>query len=194
MVGVDEIGYVGNHGLEWLDGDQVVTHPGAVAARPALDAALRAIRASVNDPGLVFEDKGASVAIHYRLSKEPELAERGLHAAIASYIDADALRLIQGVLVVNLLPGVAVDKGQAVLRLSEEHGLRAIAFFGDDVTDLDAFRALKTLRESGRAETLSIGVLSPEGPPQVRDEADVLLDGVGEVEQVLAALAASLTA
>src|SRR5689334_16898433 len=32
MVGVAEIGYVGNHGLEWLDGDRVVTHPGAVAA------------------------------------------------------------------------------------------------------------------------------------------------------------------
>src|SRR5690349_7535577 len=45
MVGVAEIGYVGNHGLEWLAGDLVVTHPGAVAARPALDAALRAVRA-----------------------------------------------------------------------------------------------------------------------------------------------------
>src|SRR5436853_3714577 len=53
MVKVDEIGYVGNHGLEWLAGDQVVTHPGAVAARSALDAALRAVRAGVSDPGLV---------------------------------------------------------------------------------------------------------------------------------------------
>lgn len=194
MVGVAEIGYVGNHGLEWLAGDQVVTHPGAVAARPALDAALRAVRASVTDPGLVVEDKGASVAIHYRLSHQPADAERGIHAVIDPYIASGALRLIQGVLVVNLLPGVPVDKGQAVLRLVNERGLRSAAFFGDDITDLHAFRALRALREQGQVRTLTVGVLSPEGPPQIRDEADLLLDGVGEVERVLAALASDLHA
>jgi trehalose 6-phosphate phosphatase len=192
MVNVPEIGYVGNHGLEWWHTDQIVTHPGAVAARPTLDAALRAVRATVFDPGLVFEDKGASVAIHYRLSTRPEVVEAGLLTALRPYVETGALRLIEGGLVVNLLPGVAVDKGQAVLRLVEEHGLQSAAFFGDDITDLDAFRTLRSLRESGQAQTLSVGVLSAEGPPQIRDEADLLLDGVGEVEQVLAALASGL--
>jgi trehalose 6-phosphate phosphatase len=193
MVGVAEIGYVGNHGLEWLHDGQVVTHPGAVAARPALDAALRAVRAWVFDPGLVIEDKGASVAIHYRLSTRPEAAEKGVLAALGPYITSGALHLIQGGLVINLLPGIAVNKGEAVLRLADEHGLRGVAFFGDDITDLDAFRALRTLRERDGTRTLSVGVLSADGPPQVRDEADLLLDGVDEVEQVLAALAASLS-
>src|SRR5581483_4757720 len=189
IVGVPEIGYVGNHGLEWWHDGQVVTHPGAAAARPTLDAALRAVRASVPDPGLVVEDKGVSVAIHYRLSAQPEKTGGALPAALRPYAESAALRLIEGGLVVNLLPGVAVDKGEAVLRLTDEHGLRSVAFFGDDITDLDAFRALRRLRERGTAHTLSVGVLSAEGPPQIREEADLLLDGVGEVEQVLAALA-----
>jgi hypothetical protein len=46
------------------------------------------------------------------------------------------------------------------------------------------------LRRSGVAETLAIGVGSVEGPPEVRTEADLMLEGVGEVERVLAALAA----
>jgi trehalose 6-phosphate phosphatase len=191
IVDVPEIGYIGNHGLEWWQDGQIVTHPGAAAARPMLDAALRAVRSAVPDPGLVFEDKGVSVAIHYRLSTQPEEAERGLLAALRPYVDAAALRLIEGGLVVNLLPAVAIDKGQAVIRLVEDLGLRSVAFFGDDVTDLDAFRALRRLREDGRAQTLAVGVLSAEGPQQIRAEADLLLDGVGEVEQVLAALAAS---
>lgn len=190
IVDVPEIGYVGNHGLEWWHEGQIVTHPGAAAARPTLDAALRAVRSLVTDPGLVFEDKGVSVAIHYRLSTRPEEAGRALLAALKPYVDAGDLRLIEGGLVVNLLPAVAVDKGQAVVRLVDERGLRSVAFFGDDVTDLDAFRALRALRERGQARALSVGVLSAEGPPQIRAEADLLLDGVGEVERVLAALAA----
>src|SRR6266536_4554242 len=49
MVGVLEIGYVGNHGLEWWHDGEVATHAGAVAARPTIDAALRAVRATVSD-------------------------------------------------------------------------------------------------------------------------------------------------
>ena len=89
---------------------------------------------------------------------------------------------------VNILPPLAVDKGTATLRLVREHNLRAVAFFGDDVTDLHAFRALRALREDGAAQTLAVGVGSVEGPAAVREEADVMLEGVGEVERVLAAL------
>jgi trehalose 6-phosphate phosphatase len=71
----------------------------------------------------------------------------------------------------------------------EQHGLRAVAFFGDDVTDLDAFRALRELRATGTVQALVVGVGSVEGPPEVRAEADIVLEGVEEVERVLVALA-----
>jgi trehalose 6-phosphate phosphatase len=192
MVGVPEASYVGNHGLEWLQNGVVVTDPAAEAARPALEAALHEVRAAVDASDLTVEDKRVSVAIHYRLSVDPPAVERKLLAAIEPFVASGTLRLIKGGLVVNLLPGLQIDKGEAVRRLVEQHRLRAVAFFGDDVTDLHAFRALHALRAAGTARTLAIGVGSVEGPPEVRAEADLVLEGVGEVERVLAALAARL--
>lgn len=189
MVGVAGIGYVGNHGLEWLDGDTVRTDPAGETARPALAAALSEIRAAFPEPGLVYEDKGVSAAIHYRLAADPDAAERTLHRLLAPHLDAGKIRLIQGGLVVNLLPIEKIDKGEAARRLVTQHGLKSVAFFGDDVTDLDAFSALRELRASGVVSALAIGVTSPEGPPAIREQADLLVDGVSEVERVLAALA-----
>jgi trehalose 6-phosphate phosphatase len=189
MVGVDGAAYVGNHGLEWLHDGVVQADPAAEAARPHLDAALAAVRAAIAESDLTIEDKRVSVAIHYRLARDPAQVEVILLGVLRSFVETGRLRLIEGGLVVNLLPALAIDKGAAARRLVEQHGLRSVAFFGDDVTDLDAFRALRALREKGRAETLSIGVGSVEGPPAVRDETDLMLEGVGEVERVLAALA-----
>jgi trehalose 6-phosphate phosphatase len=190
MVGVAGASYVGNHGLEWLDDGVVRTDPAAEAARPQLEAALAAVRAQIRARDLIVEDKRVSVAIHYRLAEQPEQVGRTMLEALRPFVQAGTLRLIEGGLVVNLLPTLAVDKGAAARRLVEQHGLRAVAFLGDDVTDLDAFRALHALRAEGTADTLVIGVGSPEGPPEVRAEADLVLEGVGEVERVLAALAA----
>jgi trehalose 6-phosphate phosphatase len=62
-------------------------------------------------------------------------------------------------------------------------------FIGDDTTDLDAFRELVALREEGTLkEILRVGVSSEEGPPEIISEADVVVDGVDGVGQVLRAL------
>jgi trehalose 6-phosphate phosphatase len=190
MVGVAEASYIGNHGLEWLRAGTVQTDPEAEAARPHLDAALAAVRAVTSERDLIVEDKRVSVAIHYRLAENPERVGRTMLDALDPFVRAGSLRLIEGGLVVNLLPALAVDKGAATRRLVERHELRSVAFFGDDVTDLDAFRSLRAMRADGAVMTLSVGVGSVEGPPEVRAEADMVLEGVGEVERVLAALAA----
>jgi trehalose 6-phosphate phosphatase len=187
---VERASYVGNHGLEWLRDGTIVTDPAAHAARPHLDAALAAVRARIDARDLIVEDKRVSVAIHYRLARQPDLVGPTLIGVLEPFVRQGRLQLIEGLLVVNLLPALAIDKGVAVRRLAEEHGLRAVAFFGDDVTDLHAFRALQALRAEGIAETLAIGVASPEGPPAVRAEADLVLESVDDVERVLAALAA----
>jgi len=76
MVGVETVGYVGNHGLEWLRDGIVQTEPAAEAARPVLEAALAAVLAVVPRPELVIEDKRVSLAIHYRLSSNPRPSSR----------------------------------------------------------------------------------------------------------------------
>lgn len=189
MVDVETVSYVGNHGLEWLHAGIVETEPAAEAARPILKEALAAVLAVVPAHELVIEDKRVSLAIHYRLSSNPPAVEQQVLGAVKPFAETGRLRLIEGALVMNLLPALRIDKGEAARRLVERHGLRAVAFLGDDVTDLDAFRALHALRADGTAQTLAIGVGSAEGPPEVRAEADLVLEGVDEVERVLVALA-----
>jgi trehalose 6-phosphate phosphatase len=76
--------------------------------------------------------------------------------------------------------------------LAQDLGLRGIVFFGDDVTDIDAFRALRELRDAGEAATLRVGVLGPETLPAVLAAIDMSVDGVPACAATLIALAARL--
>jgi trehalose 6-phosphate phosphatase len=85
---------------------------------------------------------------------------------------------------------IHADKGTAVRTLVEEYRPEKAMFLGDDTTDLDAFRELEKLREEGiLQDILRIGVASKEGPPEIRTEADIIVDGVDGVAEVLGALA-----
>ena len=59
-------------------------------------------------------------------------------------------------------------------------------FAGDDVTDLDAFRALRELRERGAlASAICLGVASNEAPPQLWDDSDGIVAGTAGFAWVL---------
>jgi trehalose 6-phosphate phosphatase len=92
-------------------------------------------------------------------------------------------------MVVNLLPPLHINKGSAVRRLVRDHRLRAVAYFGDDLTDTHAFRALAAMRRRGQARTLSIAVLAPETPARVRRLADATVGSVEAATGLLAELA-----
>jgi trehalose-6-phosphatase len=70
-----------------------------------------------------------------------------------------------------------------------ENGLRGVICLGDDMTDVDAFRALHALSSEGRCVGLALGVLGQDSPPEVEQEADLLLRGVPEVEELLQRIA-----
>jgi len=60
---------------------------------------------------------------------------------------------------------------------------------GDDTTDLDAFRGLRSLVQSGMLATaLCVAVSSDEAPPELALEADLTVDGTGGVRELLEAL------
>jgi trehalose 6-phosphate phosphatase len=62
---------------------------------------------------------------------------------------------------------------------------------GDDVTDLDAFTALRRLQEQGALEhAVCVGVSSEDGPADVVSEADLVVDGTDGVRKLLGTLAA----
>jgi trehalose 6-phosphate phosphatase len=84
---------------------------------------------------------------------------------------------------------VPVDKGQAVRELVMSSGVRAALFGGDDVTDLDGFSALTNLLDEGTLEhAVRVGVRSEEGPPEILQQADLVVDGIEGFRRVLAEL------
>src|SRR5215207_10047867 len=74
MVGLPELTYIGNHGLERIARGTPWTHPVAAAAQPAIATALAEIESaarSVADvPWLLIENKGVTGTVHYRLAPD----------------------------------------------------------------------------------------------------------------------------
>ena len=187
LVGLDELVYYGNHGLEILRGCEVETIPEAEQYRASIEELVEMAREELEPVGAFVEEKGITASVHYR-NVSPEVGERG-----KSFVESEGerlgLRITAGRGVVEVRPPVRADKGTAVRRLIEEYGPKKALFIGDDTTDLDAFRALEELREEGvLVETLRIGVKSEEGPPEIVSEADLIVDGVEGVEEVLRTL------
>src|SRR5207253_11096514 len=129
----------GLYGLEWVDEQDVVTHPDAERWRTAVADVVARATASGPD-GMRVEPKGLSVTLHYR--GEPELA-----ALVRGHADAEAART--GLVVhparmsYELRPPVDRDKGTAVAEAGA--GMAAVCFAGDDRGDLPAFDALDRL-------------------------------------------------
>ena len=92
----------------------------------------------------------------------------------------------------EIRPPVALDKGRGIRRLlADQPGIDTALYVGDDLTDLDAFAALRALRDEGALTTaLCVGVESDETPPRLAETADLLVDGPPGVRAMLSTLAA----
>lgn len=185
MLAIDGILYVGSHGLDrWKDGKLEITEE----ARDYLTAIRGVVDRLHNDldiPGLIVEDKGVSAGIHYRLSREPRQAREAILRVLDDIPEARGLLVTEGKLVVEVRPPVGVDKGTSLKQLVMEYGLKGVIYLGDDLTDVDAFRSLHALSSQGRCVGLALGVLGQDTPPGIEQEADLLLRGVPEVEELL---------
>lgn len=183
-VGVPGLVYAGNHGLE-IGGDGLHwRHPAAAAQRERLEACGRALTAALAPLGGVWvEDKGLTLSVHYRRATDPEAGAKAWEAAQRAC--DGGLRLTPGKEVINVVPAVDWDKGDAVRAILDRldpgggRGVWAI-FIGDDRTDEDAFRALE-----GRGD----GVLVADRPAP-DTAAHSYLPSIQEVPALLRALAA----
>jgi len=187
LVGLEDIVYFGNHGFEILRDGEVEVIP---EARPYLEK-VQELEQNARDElgplGAFIEEKGITASIHYR-NVSREIGDRCVEF-VKTEGERLGLRITVGRGVVEARPPIRADKGTAVLRLIEEYAPRRAMFLGDDTTDLDAFRALEKLRgESVLEDILRVGVKSDEGPPEIVSEADIAVDGVEGVVEVLRAL------
>jgi trehalose 6-phosphate phosphatase len=88
-------------------------------------------------------------------------------------------------------PPVRIDKGAGITSFLEGADIDTALYAGDDATDLDAFRALAKMTQENRlTAAIRVGVSSDEGPSEITDEADVVVDGTDGMRELLAVLAA----
>jgi trehalose 6-phosphate phosphatase len=168
VVGIEDLVYVGEHGLE--------LEPAALEWRDR----LHRFAATVDWDDI--EPKPLSLTFHYRRAEDEEEALRLLRA-VAARAEHEGLVPRFGRKVLELRPPVGAHKGTAVAHLLGERGLGRALYAGDDTTDLDAFRALAGLELGVR-----VAVASPEGPPELREAADVVVGGPVELLGLLKAL------
>lgn len=140
---------VGNHGAEVIDPSGGLTvNPAIVPYRDAVArAAAELERVSKRFAGTRLENKTWTLSMHYRLAA-PDVAEP-LRAEVARVANANGLRLMEGRLIYEVRPPAAVDKGTAVVELARALGAlepgASVLFAGDDLTDEDAFVALRAI-------------------------------------------------
>jgi trehalose 6-phosphate phosphatase len=192
LVGVGGIAYVGSHGAELLTPG--ASRPRTVPAWANWQERVQAFAAGRDDRELRrlrvrIEDKGPIAAFHWRGVPDEDAAHAHLEG-LAGDAEAAGMAVHWGRKVLEVRPPVAIDKGQAVRDLVETAAPRTALYGGDDVTDLDAFEALESLRaEGGLDVVVRVGVRSDEGPAAIVEQADLVVDGVEGFTRVLAALA-----
>lgn len=165
IVGVDTLRYVGQHGLE--------LHPEAAAWAGRIHDYARA--SGWND----LELKPLTAAFHYRRAADHVTAREQLEGIAAGALDA-GFHTKWGRFVLEVLPPVDASKGTGVRALLAESGLRRGLYAGDDVTDLDGFRALDGLEVAVR-----IAVSSPEGPTELGELADLVVGSPAALLELL---------
>lgn len=183
-VGLPELVYVGNHGMEYWREGKVVVSTAAAVYREALAAAAIEIEQSLVT-GMRFEDKGATLSVHYRQAKDPEMVAEKLAPFMHAIAKKHDLHLTRGRKVFEFRPPVEIDKGTAFEELVKVHSLEAAFYLGDDTTDVAVFLAARRLRASGECLAYGLGVESRGTPPAVLAEADYFVREVAGVESFL---------
>lgn len=187
---------IGNHGLEHVVGGKHVEHEAGIQAAQAIDRAMTEIqdrleRDSLTE-GVIFENKRLSASIHYRMAPNRTQVGPVLVRLARNAAKTHGLRTTEGKNIVELRPRAEITKGTAIRQLWEEYRFGSVVFLGDDLTDVDGFIQLKELRESEDVATLAVGVLGPDSHQRVAETADVAVEGVVGVSDLLEQLEAHL--
>jgi trehalose 6-phosphate phosphatase len=201
-MGIDGLVVAGSHGFDIGDhGDGAVRHDAVAGFEALLSTVTDRLRTEIEPvQGAVVEPKRFSVAVHYRLVAPQE--RRYVTAVVDTLLTdyPDQLKVTPGKMVYEIQPKVDWNKGKAVQYL--RHALHVDGeefvplYLGDDITDEDAFQALKQVLTEplrGALHGNGIGVVVADlGDPEQAGRttaADFMLESTGEVQRFLNTLA-----
>lgn len=124
------VALVGNHGHEW-GGKRPPGHVEVQRWYMELAAALAGV------PGILVEDKGVSLSVHWRAARDHKAARDRVMTEVGRLVPR--ARVVGGKAVANVMPDDGLTKGSAVVQLMRECQSSRALYVGDDETDEDVF-------------------------------------------------------
>ncbi|XP_050303962.1 uncharacterized protein LOC126741545 [Anthonomus grandis grandis] len=181
MVGLENIVYAGNHGLEVLypDGKRY-NHQLPTEFGEQVKQLLTNLEKSVVKDGAWIENKGASLTFHFR-AVPPEKVSN-IEKTAREIIEQSGFKVNDAHMALEARPKVEWNKGSIALLLLDQkfgkdkwQGTVRVIFAGDDTTDEDAMKALK-----GHAATFRIAT-----DQNIKTSAEKLLSSTNSVIDIL---------
>jgi trehalose-phosphatase len=150
LVGLKKIYYAGNHGLEIYGPGLKLVKPEAKRSASTVSEICADLMSKLgNIDGVLVEDKGLTASVHYRIVAPEKLGglKRVFTEITKPYLMARKIKISRGKKVLEIRPNIDWDKGKAALwiidALKPGGGILPV-YLGDDKTDEDAFRALRS--------------------------------------------------
>jgi trehalose 6-phosphate phosphatase len=190
LSGVPGLSVLGQYGLQRWSAADGYTSPEPAPGLAVVRAALPELLAGAPE-GVTVEDKGLALVVHTRRAPDPQAALDALRGPLVALAAEQGLDADLGRYGVELRPG-GTDKGHALAGLIEQHRPAAVLFAGDDRGDLPAVAVLRERREHGVPGLFVHPETAGEPVPEVREQADLVVDGPAGTVAFLAALVAAL--
>ena len=146
-VGIDGLIYAGNRGLEISGRGMDFVHPEGLRLQESVDQAFRRLQQGLEHfDGVIVEHKELSLTVHYRLAPDGLVREvkEAVDAVASQFVESGALKLSTGKMAIDILPGVAWGKGDAIHQIRTALPKSSLpVYFGDDLVDEDGFAAVQ---------------------------------------------------
>ncbi|MCW2849282.1 MAG: trehalose 6-phosphatase [Marmoricola sp.] len=185
-----ELFVLGQYGNErWTSTDRRVISPKPPRGLATLLGELPRLLRRADAADAWVEEKGLAVAVHTRRLEDPEAAFERLLPLLSDAAKSHDLDVEPGRWVVEVRAH-GMHKGAAVRRLAEELGAKAFVFCGDDLGDVEAFKAVEELRGRGFPALLVCSASDEENA--LADLADVVVAGPDGVLELLSELTADI--
>ena len=185
-----ELFVLGQYGNErWTSTERVISPKPPRGLATFTSELPRLLRRAENAVGAWVEEKGLAVAVHTRRLDDPDAAYERLLPILTEAAKGHEMDVEPGRSVIEIRAH-GMHKGAAIHRLVDELGVKAVAFVGDDLGDIEAFKAVEELREQGYPGLLVCS--SPEAENPLADRADVVVDGPDGVLDLLRELTADI--
>lgn len=178
-----ELAVMGQYGHErWDSRSREFTSPEPPAGLQAFRDELPDLLADNGAAKAHVEEKGLAVAVHTRRLPDAKSVFDRLEAALSDAADRHGLQLERGRLVLEVrAPGM--HKGLAIETALREHDGGGVLFVGDDLGDLEAFEAVRALRDEGMPTLLVYS--TSEEQAALAELSDVVVDGPAGVVDLL---------